>query len=163
MNKQEYMKKLQERLESFGKELQEEIMEDYRQHFAEGENEGKSEEEIIEELGNIEEMIRELSEDELPEGFAQRTREAADVSEGNGKEVAETEENDDKFEETEMKRAFSYSGYYKAVVLEGKVADIYVTCATVLFVVTVLFYYKEEDFSFLSIKQNRTKTPDQKD
>ena len=43
------------------------------------------------------------------------------------------------------------------------VADIYVTCATVLFVVTVLFYYKEEDFSFLSIKQNRTKTPDQKD
>ena len=36
-------------------------------------------------------------------------------------------------------------------------------CATVLFVVTVLFYYKEEDFSFLSIKQNRTKTPDQKD
>ena len=26
MNKQEYMKKLQERLESFGKELQEEIM-----------------------------------------------------------------------------------------------------------------------------------------
>jgi len=127
MNKQEYMKKLQERLESFGKELQEEIMEDYRQHFAEGENEGKSEEEIIEELGNIEEMIRELSEDELPEGFAQRTREAVDVSEGNGKEVAETEENDDKFEETEMKRAFSYSGYYKAVVLEGKVADIYVT------------------------------------
>ena len=56
MNKQEYMKKLQERLENFGKELQEEIMEDYRQHFAEGENEGKSEEEIIEELGNIEEM-----------------------------------------------------------------------------------------------------------
>ena len=39
MNKQEYMKKLQERLENFGKELQEEIMEDYRQHFAEGENE----------------------------------------------------------------------------------------------------------------------------
>lgn len=126
MNKQEYMKKLQERLESFGKELQEEIMEDYRQHFAEGENEGKSEEEIIEELGNIEEMIRELSEDELPEGFAQRTLEPATVSEGNGEEVAETEESVNQ-EETETKRAFSYTGYYKAVVLEGKVADVYVT------------------------------------
>ncbi len=124
MNKQEYMKKLQERLESFGKELQEEIMEDYRQHFAEGENEGKSEEEIIEELGNIEEMIRELSEDELPEGFAQRALEPAAVE---GQEVTGTQEDTEKFEETEMKRAFSYSGYYKAVVLEGKVADVYVT------------------------------------
>ena len=43
------------------------------------------------------------------------------------------------------------------------VVDIYVMCVTGLFVVTVLVYYKEEDFSFLSIKQNRTKTPDQKD
>ena len=58
MTKQEYLRKLQERLESFGQELQEEILEDYRQHFAEGANQGKSEEEIIEELGNIEEMIR---------------------------------------------------------------------------------------------------------
>ena len=41
MTKLEYMKKLQEKLEKFGKELQEEILEDYRQHFAEGENEGK--------------------------------------------------------------------------------------------------------------------------
>lgn len=125
MSKQEYMQKLQEKLESFGKEMQEEIMEDYRQHFAEGEKEGKSEEEIIEELGNIEEMIRELSEDELPEGFAQRTLEPTAVSEG--QEVTGTEENADNFQETEMKRAFSYSGYYKAVVLEGKVADVYVT------------------------------------
>jgi len=39
------------------------------------------------------------------------------------------------------------------------VADIYVTCATVLFVVTVLFYYKEEDFSFLSVKQKAQRTP----
>ncbi|MCI9144419.1 MAG: DUF4097 family beta strand repeat protein [Lachnospiraceae bacterium] len=123
MSKQEYMQKLQEKLESFGKEMQEEIMEDYRQHFAEGEKEGKSEEEIIEELGNIEEMIRELSEDELPEEFAQRTLEPSTVSEG--QEAAE--ENADNFQETEMKRAFSYSGYYKAVVLEGKVADVYVT------------------------------------
>lgn len=63
MTKQEYMQKLQENLERFGQELQEDILEDYRQHFAEGEKQGKSEEEIIEELGNIEEMIGELTEE----------------------------------------------------------------------------------------------------
>ena len=39
------------------------------------------------------------------------------------------------------------------------VADIYVTCATVLFVIVVLFYYKEEDFGFLSVKQKIQRTP----
>jgi len=33
------------------------------------------------------------------------------------------------------------------------VADIYVTCATAAFALAILFYYKEEDFSFLSVKQ----------
>lgn len=39
------------------------------------------------------------------------------------------------------------------------VADIYVTCATVMFVIVVLFYYKEEDFAFLSVKQKIQRTP----
>lgn len=39
------------------------------------------------------------------------------------------------------------------------VADIYVTCATALFVIAILFYYKEEDFSFLSVKQKMQRTP----
>lgn len=39
------------------------------------------------------------------------------------------------------------------------VADIYVTCATVVFVFAVLFYYKEEDFSFLSVKQKMLRDP----
>ncbi len=39
------------------------------------------------------------------------------------------------------------------------VADVYVTCATVLFVIAVLFYYKEEDFSFLSVKQKTQRMP----
>lgn len=39
------------------------------------------------------------------------------------------------------------------------VADIYVTCATAVFVAAVLFYYKEEDFAFLSIKQKMLRTP----
>lgn len=39
------------------------------------------------------------------------------------------------------------------------VADIYVTFATAVFVVVVLFYYKEEDFAFLSVKQKMLRTP----
>lgn len=38
-------------------------------------------------------------------------------------------------------------------------ADIYVTWATAVFVILVLFYYKEEDFVFLSIKQKMQRTP----
>ncbi len=38
-------------------------------------------------------------------------------------------------------------------------ADIYVTCATVAFAFVILFYYKEEDFSFLSLKQKMTRQP----
>ena len=118
MTKQEYMKNLQEKLERFGQELQEEILEDYRQHFVEGENEGKSEEEIIRELGNIEEMIRELAEEDLPEEFLEPgamgvSRESGD---GNRRET----------KDTELKSSFSYSGCYKAMVLEGKVADVHV-------------------------------------
>lgn len=39
------------------------------------------------------------------------------------------------------------------------VADIYVTFATAVFVIAVLFYYKEEDFAFLSVKQKMLRTP----
>ena len=124
MTKQEYLRKLQERLESFGQELQEEILEDYRQHFAEGANQGKSEEEIIEELGNIEEMIRELSEEELPEQFARRGLEPA-VSEG--KAEPKPEEGAAENKEPEFPKSYSYAGNYKSVILEGKAANINVT------------------------------------
>lgn len=150
MTKQEYMKKLQERLESFGQELQEEILEDYRQHFAEGEKQGKSEEEIIEELGNIEEMIRELAEEELPQQFAGRAVEPDEVKTNTVedfvavaqqlagkaleavkvKEVSmekQPEENAGANRETETKKSYSYSGNYKSVTLEGRAANINVT------------------------------------
>lgn len=60
MNKTEYLKELESELKKFGDELQQEILDDYVQHFAEGEAAGKSDEEIIEELGNIADMIQEL-------------------------------------------------------------------------------------------------------
>ena len=125
MTKQEYMASLQEKLERFGRELQEEILEDYRQHFTEGENEGKSDEEIIEELGNIEEMIRELSEDDLPKEFTQRAMEQGGLAESAGQEVSKAGETPGREpKDTDLKRTFSYSGFYKAMVLEGKVANV---------------------------------------
>ncbi len=39
------------------------------------------------------------------------------------------------------------------------VADIYVTFATAVFIIAILFYYKEEDFAFLSVKQKMMRTP----
>lgn len=125
MTKQEYMAKLQEKLERFSQELQEEILEDYRQHFAEGEGEGKSEEEIIEELGNIEEMIQELSEGDLSEEFAKRVVESGDLSQQAAQKVAEGAA-ESQGKDTETNRSFAYSGYYKEMVLEGKLADVQV-------------------------------------
>lgn len=117
------MEKLQEKLERFGQELQEEILEDYRQHFAEGENQGKSQEEIIEELGNIEDMIRELSEEDLPKEFAQGALEAGgDHTVRESAESGKAGESDDR--QTWTQRSFAYSGYYKGIVLEGKAATV---------------------------------------
>ncbi|MBR1439643.1 MAG: signal peptidase II [Lachnospiraceae bacterium] len=41
------------------------------------------------------------------------------------------------------------------------VADIYVTCSTVLLVIALLFVYKENDFAFLSLKPQLTRDPEQ--
>ncbi len=70
MSRDEYMKQLEEKLQLFDAELQAEITEDYRQHFIEGISAGKTDAEIIEELGDVEEMIGELSA-ELKEEQAQ--------------------------------------------------------------------------------------------
>ena len=102
MTKSEYMEKLRERLETFGRELQEEILEDYIQHFAEGEKQGKSEEEIIGELGNIEDMVQEMIQDR-PEMDAANIR-----------------------WEEEPEKKFTYSEEFKEVVLKGCVADVIV-------------------------------------
>lgn len=100
MTKAEYMELLKKNLERFSKELQEEILEDYRQHFTEGENQGKTDEEIIRELGNIDEMIQGLSEVD-------------------GGTDCETE----KTQSVEKGRSYHYSGEYEAIELECDIAD----------------------------------------
>lgn len=101
MTKSEYMSLLEKSLEQFDKELQREIMEDYRQHFAEGEKQGRSEEEIIEELGNIEEMIQELSE----------------MAGKSGPDSTNSTDNSDSsaLESSENNKSTAYPGNYKAI------------------------------------------------
>lgn len=143
MTKAEYMEKLQERLESFGQELQEEIMEDYRQHFTEGEMQGKSEEEIIQELGNIEEMIRELPEEEssgnpgwkqeMKDGFekiVQSVPEAgSEFKDSLRKFIQKMPEVQLGFEqksrELDGAEYYDYPGEYKGIVLDAREADIF--------------------------------------
>lgn len=60
MNKESYMRELEESMKEFDRELQQEILEDYEGHFMEGAKLGKSEEEICQELGNIQDMAAEL-------------------------------------------------------------------------------------------------------
>ncbi len=106
MTKSEYMKALQEKLESFNRELQQEILEDYEQHFAEGLAEGKTEEKIIRELGAIEDMIREIPIEDTREELPKENPDGADA------------------EPEEAEKSITYKGEYKAIVLNGMSADI---------------------------------------
>ena len=99
MTKSEYLSALKDKLESFNMELQQEIMEDYEQHFAEGLAAGKSEDEIIEELGSIEDMIQELPEEDMKQEI-----QAMDAV---------------------SRKNSTYEGEYKAIAIEGLVADVY--------------------------------------
>lgn len=129
MTRAEYMQKLQEKLESFGKELQEEILEDYRQHFAEGQKQGRTDEEIIEELGNIEDMIQDLSEVDFTGDFGQR-QPGTDTASGRNGQAAPGENRDQEADmgskTAEAEKNFTYPGDYKEIVLEGKMVNIYV-------------------------------------
>lgn len=61
MTKNEYMEALKSALKDFDDDIQEEIINDYEEHFAIGNANGKTEEEIAIELGSIDELVEELS------------------------------------------------------------------------------------------------------
>lgn len=100
MTRAEYMKQLQEHLRNFAADTQQEILEDYNRHFEEGLANGKSEEQIIADLGSIDDMINELPQDQ---------KEESSVS---------------------SKENASYSGAYHTAVLDGTIADIHVEAST---------------------------------
>ncbi len=60
MNKQDYMFKLTNSLAEFDAGVRDEIVSDYEEHFEMGALEGKSEEQIAQELGSIEELVSDL-------------------------------------------------------------------------------------------------------
>ncbi len=138
MTRAEYLGKLREQLEKFGNELQQEIMEDYDQHFAEGEAEGRTDEEIIQELGNIEDMIRELRYTEVEgqpgvnsEASAQAQsgqvsgeaasagQDAGDTAQGSGPDGGNAGA-----EQVAVSNDKAREGEFKSVVLKTGVADI---------------------------------------
>lgn len=103
MTKSEYMDALREKLQHYNRALEMEILEDYEQHFAEGLAEGRREEDIIAELGNIDDMLKEFSEEDL-------------------KQELETVE-------SQANQSNSYEQLYRAVVIEGLLADVEVTAS----------------------------------
>ena len=62
MTKIEYMTELKAGLCGFDKEIRDEIINDYEEHFDEGISLGKSEDEICKELGSVSELVDELKE-----------------------------------------------------------------------------------------------------
>lgn len=62
MNKIEYLAALKEALKDTDKEIMDEIIADYEEHFQAGIENGKSEEQICEELGSIEDLVKEIKE-----------------------------------------------------------------------------------------------------
>ena len=105
MTKSEYMKMLEIQLGKFSESVRQEILEDYENHFAEAMAQGKTEEEIIEELGDIQDMI-----DEIPE---------EDIAEEN---IAEEFEGEKQEFEGSVKK--EYSCGYRKIVADCKAADI---------------------------------------
>ena len=100
MTKSEYMKMLEIQLGKFSESVRQEILEDYENHFAEAMAQGKTEEEIIEELGDIQDMIDEIPEEDMAEDF-----------EGEKQEI-----------EGSVKK--EYSCGYRKIVADCKAADI---------------------------------------
>lgn len=60
MNKIEYLKALKEALRDIDESVMEEIVSDYEEHFQVGIEKGKSEEEICEDLGSIDDLVEEI-------------------------------------------------------------------------------------------------------
>ncbi len=62
MNKHEYLSSLKDALKNIDISVMEEIVSDYEEHFQVGKEHGKTEEEICESLGSIEDLVKEINE-----------------------------------------------------------------------------------------------------
>ena len=62
MKREQYLKLLEERMIGYDRRFTEDIIESFRQHFIDGEAEGKTDEEIIEHLGSVDEVMENVRE-----------------------------------------------------------------------------------------------------
>ena len=60
MRKEEYFAELEEKLNGYDAEMQQEILEEFRAHLAEAVKEGKTEEEVLEDLGSPDELYENI-------------------------------------------------------------------------------------------------------
>ena len=63
MTRVEYMEKLAKELKAYDEDFAMDIMEDYRRHFDEAASDGRSEESVCEELGSVEDFIKDIPEE----------------------------------------------------------------------------------------------------
>lgn len=127
MGKKEYMELLAKKLKGVNKEVRNEILEDYEQHFEEGIAAGKSEDEIVDELGNIDDMLSEIPK----EDFCGETDiiEYQNMSQDYGKEGAYTEEksrNENYVGDDIQIKSDKEACLYRGVIVKGLLADVIV-------------------------------------
>lgn len=91
MNKVEYLDALKAALKDTDKEIMEEIISDYEEHFQVGVENGKSEEQICDDLGSIEDLVQEIKE------VYQTDQKAEKTSKKSSNENADEKNNKGKF------------------------------------------------------------------
>ena len=82
MNKVEYLDALKASLKDTDKDVMEEIIADYEEHFQVGAENGKTEEQICEDLGSIEDLVQEIKEVYNTGSNSERKEEKASNDEG---------------------------------------------------------------------------------
>jgi DUF4097 and DUF4098 domain-containing protein YvlB len=85
MNKVEYLEALKEALKDTEESVMEEIVSDYEEHFQIGAEKGKSEEQICEELGSIEDLVNEIKEVYQTKNNKQENEDNSQTSSGDKK------------------------------------------------------------------------------
>lgn len=86
MTRAEYMEKLAKELKAYDEDFAMDIMEDYRRHFDEAASDGRSEEAVCEELGSVEDFIK-----DIPEEFKKSAAFNESSTDGTANNIGKTE------------------------------------------------------------------------
>lgn len=124
MTKNEYLEKLKEILTGIETDLAREIVEDYEEHFEMGLKKGKTEEQICEELGDINEIAKELEGLEKQSNFSNTTQELKIVP--NTELIATNNTELISSQDTEWKQERAGEGNLKDIIVDALFADVIV-------------------------------------